>query len=105
MTLTAKQLADGQLAASAAALYTAPASTTTYIKTITLDNTGAGANTCQLWLTPSGGTARRLAYVTLQANESFTMGSSLALDTGDAISGAATNANEVDYTVHGVEET
>jgi len=105
MTFTAKQLADGQLAASAAAMYTAPASTTTYIKTITLDNTGAGANTCQLWLTPSGGTARRFVPVTLQTNEPFYFNEPLVLDTGDAISGAATNANEVDYTVHGVEET
>ena len=104
MTLTAKQLADGQLASTQTTIYTTPASTTTYLKTVTLSNTGAAANTCQLWLLPSGGTARRLAYVTLQANETFTLDSPLVMDTADALQGQATSASEVDYTMHGVEE-
>lgn len=45
-----KTLAQGQLPAAAAALYTAPASTQAFIKTMHLSNTTAGALTCTFYV-------------------------------------------------------
>lgn len=105
MVITAKQLADGQLGATEAAIYTVPASTTAYVRVIICQNTGGGNNTVQLWMRPSGGTSRRIVYVTLKANETFVFDDPLALDAGDSIRGAATNAAQVDFSVYGAEET
>lgn len=53
-----KQLADGQLASSIGDLYTADSADV--VSTITLVNTDTSARTVNLYLTPSGGTARRI---------------------------------------------
>jgi len=53
-----KQLADGQLADSIGDLYTADS--VDVVATITLVNTHTSVLTCNLYLTPSGGTARRI---------------------------------------------
>jgi len=53
-----KQLADGQLPSSIGDLYTADS--VDLVSTITLTNTDSVARTVNLYLTPSGGTARRL---------------------------------------------
>jgi len=53
-----KQLADGQLSDSTGDLYTADSADV--VATITLVNTHTSALTCNLYLTPSGGTARRI---------------------------------------------
>jgi len=55
---TLSQLADGQLADSTTDMYTATA--IVVVKAITLVNTGAAARTINLFLLPSGGTARRI---------------------------------------------
>lgn len=55
---TIKQLADGQLASSIGDLYTADSSDA--VATIVMVNTDASARTVNLYVTPSGGTARRL---------------------------------------------
>lgn len=107
MAITAKQLADGQLADATGDLYTVPASTTAYIKSITLVNTGAGDNDVNLFLLPSGGTARRLISkdLCLATAESLVFDAPIVVDTGDKIQGDATSASEVDYTINGAEET
>jgi len=106
MAITPKQLADGQLANSIGDLYTVPASTTGYVKKIILVNTGAGNNTVNLYVTPSGGTARKIISedTVLATGESLEQ-TDLVLDTGDKIQGDATNATEVDFTIYGAEET
>lgn len=53
-----KQLADGQLASSIGDLYTADSADV--VTSIILVNTDTSARTVNLYLTPSGGTARRL---------------------------------------------
>ena len=55
---TVTQLADGQLAAAIGDLYTAASAVA--VTSIILVNTDAAARTVNLYLTPSGGTARRL---------------------------------------------
>lgn len=53
-----KQLADGQLASGIGDIYTADS--TDVVSAITLVNTDSAARTVNLYLTPSGGTARRI---------------------------------------------
>ena len=60
---TITQLADGQLAAAIGDLYTAGA--TVIVTSITLVNTDTVDRTVNLYLTPSGGTARRLIPKTM----------------------------------------
>jgi len=106
MTIAAKQLADGQLPDTESALYTAPASTTTYVKSIICNNTHASnTNIVYLFLQPSGGTSRRIARVSLDAGDTLYLDESIVLDTGDAIRGYATNASEIDYIISGAEES
>jgi hypothetical protein len=103
MTITAKQLADGQLAAAEGVLYTA--ASIAYVRSIVLQNRGSGSNACELWLRPSGGSSRRLSYAILSASYTQEWTAPLVLDVSDAIRGAATSANQVDYTIYGAEET
>ena len=104
MSVTAKQLADGQLPNSDGALYTAPGSTTTYVTSMILHNTSAAAVTCTLRMKPSGGTARVIGYVSLGAHETYLHNERLVLDTGDAIRGVAGTAAVIDYSIYGAEE-
>lgn len=105
-TQTPKQLADGQLPASIGDLYTVPGATTTYITQIILVNTNTSVEAVNLYLTPSGGTARRLIPVgmNLQPGYALYFDNRLVLDTGDKIRGDTTTASKVDYTIHGAEE-
>ena len=87
MTITAKQLADGQLPNAEGDLYTCPAGTTTYVKSITLHNTDAAAHTCTVLLLPSGGVARVIIDVALGAGYTTYVETPLVLDAGDKIRG------------------
>ena len=68
---TLKQLADGQLPAATGDIYTASA--IVVVSTITIVNTDSVARTINLFLLPSGGTARKLlpTDVTLAAGDSL----------------------------------
>lgn len=68
---TLKQLADGQLPAATGDIYTASAAVV--VKTITIVNTDSVARTVNLFLLPSGGTARQLlpTDVTLAAGDAL----------------------------------
>lgn len=68
---TLKQLADGQLANSIGDLYTADS--TDVVSSIILVNTGAAHNHVNLYLTPSGGTARRLIAKDLQLEPGYSL--------------------------------
>lgn len=105
MAIQGQALADGQLAAAEATIYTVPAATVAYVKSIVCQNTGAGQNIVQLWVRNDGANSRRIAYITLQTNEQFYYDEPLTLEATDLIRGAATNLNEVDYVVNGAEET
>lgn len=105
MAIQGQALADGQLAAAEATIYTVPATTIAYVKSIVCQNTGAGQNIVQLWVRNDGANSRRLAYITLQTNEQLYFDEPLTMEAADEIRGAATNANEVDYTINGAEET
>lgn len=106
MPITGRQLADGQLPNAEAALYTAPGGTITYVKSIVLTNVhAANTDTIELFLRPSAGVSRRLIKIPLAPSEQLYFDTPIALDTGDAIRGLATNALEVDYVINGGEET
>jgi len=105
-----KQLADGQLAIAIGDLYTADS--VDVVSTIILVNTHSVAITCNLYLTPSGGTARRLIPkdTTLGIGYSLhTNGSTMSVydDSGNlltsAIAAAHTIASHSDTTGTGPE--
>jgi hypothetical protein len=66
-----KALADGQLANAIGDLYTADSADT--VLSIILVNTGAAHNHVNLYLTPSGGTARRLIPKDLQLEPGYSL--------------------------------
>jgi len=107
MTIAIKQLADGQLPATTGDLYTVPASTQALIKTIKAVNTNTTTETVNLYLKPSGGTARRLIPKDLQLSAGYLLvvDDELTLEAGDKIQGDTTTAAMVDYTISGVEES
>lgn len=107
MTLAIKSLADGQLPATIGDLYTVPGNTKTIIKTIKLVNTNTTAETVNLYLTPSGGTARRIIPKDLSLGIGYLLvvDDELTLEAGDKIQGDTTTASKVDYTISGVEES
>lgn len=108
---TAKALADGQLANAKATIYTAPAAAGTKIVIpiggLVLVNTGAAANTVNIYVNRTG-TSRRVIPkdYTLQAgNDGFLRNDSvIVLETSDLLEGDASTAAEVDYTLSGYEE-
>jgi len=107
MTLAIKSLADGQLPATTGDLYTVPASTRALIKTIKVVNLNTTAETINLYLKPSGGTARCIIpkNLSLGAGYLLVVDDELTLEAGDKLQGSATTAAMVDYTISGVEES
>jgi hypothetical protein len=104
MTITAKALADGQLPTTKGALYTAPANTMTYVKSIVAHNTNAADQIVVLSVNRSG-TSRVIARAVLGQNETLYYNAPLTLEADDAIEGVTTTASAVDYTISGAEES
>lgn len=107
MAISIKVLGDGQLGTSKATLYTVPASTSTYVKFMSVHNVGAGTENVEILLNVSG-TSRRIAYVTLGANEGAQIvdkDGAISLEAGDLIEGLTTSGASVDYVITGAEET
>ena len=105
MTFTAKSLADGQVATSAGAIYTATA--TTYVKQVTFFNTNAADQTILVYINRAG-TDRKIRRFVLAQNESADLldgAQSIILENGDIIKAETTTTTAVDYVVWGVEET
>ena len=103
-----KSLADGQLAAAAATLYTCPTGKTTIVGNFTYVNTDGSTRTVDAWVQRSGSTARRIIPMSMGlATGSVALicdeENKLYLSEGDAVRGAADSANLVDYTIMGVE--
>lgn len=99
-----KALANGQLAAAKATLYTVPALTFTIVKSITLVNTDASARTVNLYVKPAA-TSRRIIPLNLSipAGGSYVYDDGITLEAGDVIEGDASVANVVDYVINGTE--
>ena len=106
MTITAKRLADGQLPAARGDLYTVPADTTAYIKSIKLHNTDSSAHDVTVTEEPTGaGTERVIISVTLDAGDTFYFDEPTVMDATDVLRGDDGGTGSViDYTVSGAEE-
>lgn len=104
MTLEPTVLCDGQLPDSETTLYTVPALTVGYIKTIALSNRGAGANIVQLYVQHAEGASRRVYYASLDATATVRVTDPITLAPGDLFRGEAGTAAEVDYAVFGAED-
>lgn len=107
MTITAKELADGQLPATRGDLYTVPAGTIAYVKSITLHNTDSAAHTCTITKEPSGGgTERVIIHLQLAPGDTFYYDEPTILDPTDVLRGDDGGMGAViDYTASGAEET
>ena len=107
MAIAIKSLADGQLAAAIGDLYTVPASTQTIIKTISLVNTDTVTRTVNLYVTPSGGTARRIIPKNMSLASGYLLeyDQEITLEAADKIRGDASAATVVDFVISGVEES
>lgn len=105
MAIAGEALADGQLPNAEGVLYTVPADTVTYIKSIVYTNTsGANTNTVLILVRLDGANSRRLIRIPLYPNEQLYYNEALTLEAADEIRGHATNAAEVDYVISGAEE-
>ena len=107
-TYTTKQLAAVTgLTASAATLYTVPASTTTTVKTILLSNYTATDRAVTIYLVPNGGTAASgntiLGAVNVPANTTTTIDTAIMMPTGAFLSGYASATSSVNVHISGVE--
>ena len=106
-TLAIKDLGDGQLANSKGTLYTTPASTQTIVRSIILVNTGAGANTCNLYVKRDGSNSRRIMEqdLSIASKGKQAVTEIVTLEAGDLLEGDAASASEVDYVLSGVESS
>ena len=102
-------LENGLLAAAEAEIYACPAMCQVRLSTVICHNIhAANTNTVQLFLQPSGGTSRRIVNQDLLPGESLKgkdgIVEPLVLNEGDALRGTATSADEVAWTVSGIQE-
>ena len=108
MTFRILNLGYGQLPAAKGTLYTVPVGISTIIKTVNYVNTCTVAGiTVNLFVKPSGNTSKYIIPPNLfmGARYLMTYDDEMTLGPGDLIEGDATNANEVDYEIWGVEES
>lgn len=104
-TLTPKLLANGQVPAAVAALYTVPAATRAVIRTVAFTHVAGGLQTVQLYVRKSAGTRRKFSRAVLDTDEFAHEEDIGTLEAGDSIDAETTNAASVDYSVHGIEVT
>lgn len=104
MAVSVKQLANGQLAAAKATLYTTPGATQAVIRSITLVNTDSSARTVNLYVNGTG-TSRRITPkdLSLAAGTMHEIDRVITLEAADIVEGDASVANVVDYVISGVE--
>jgi hypothetical protein len=95
---------DGQVPATIGALYTVPASTVAFVRTLRFYNTSATPQTVVVYLDQTG-TDRKAWRFQLELDESAVIEDRLALKAGAVIEAETTTAGVVEYAIHGVEET
>ena len=98
--------AGAQVAATTAAVYTAPAGTRAELGTILLHNSSSSSEDVEIYLYGSA-TASRLLNITLAANETYEFSPKfpIVLSGADTIQAKASNASEINVRVFGREET
>lgn len=111
MAQTHKQLTsdNAQLGDSLAALYTVPASTKAYVKTITIHNTNTSTESVELHLVGNGqsaGAANKFFHVELETNETLEISPvhPYVLTTGATIQAKTNTASTVNVKIDGMEE-
>jgi hypothetical protein len=104
MAFTGKILAQGQLPASKAVLYTVPASTKAYVRFFRCSNTGTSSEAVAVYYKKAA--SRRIGVAVLTQDEAadFIEQDVLAMDAGDLLEGQTTTAATVDYVIAGSEE-
>lgn len=111
MATTLKSLYSGQLAATAATLYTCPTATRCRVLAATACNDTTTTTTATLYVVQSGDTAGVTNLVVnaagLASQEALTLDELVGhiLEPGDFISGLAGDADQVTLTISGVEVT
>lgn len=107
MAFAPKALSDGQLPTSLGTIFAASAIIGTYIKQITLFNLNASNQVIRISVNRTGVTRswRRFELQTLEAADVLDDGQTMLLEAGDLLLAETTNANSVDFTVSGVEES
>lgn len=105
--MTAKILADGQLANAKGTLYTCPGATQGIIKTIKLVNTDSVSRTVNLYIKKNGSVSRRICPKDMIMGKGAMWEDPLALEIGaaDIIEGDASVVTTIDYLILGVEKT
>lgn len=110
MALTQKRLAGPATLTTTLTTdqYTVPSATTTIVKQIVLCNYSASAATVTIYLTPSGESAadsqKFVNALSLSANETVMMSTSLVMTAGDKIKAGASAGSAVNIVVNGIEE-
>lgn len=110
MTVTPKKLfTPAQLTTSLATYYTAPASTRTVLKKVTLTNDGTAPETVTIHLVETGGTAgvtnlvlKNKAIGPGETYEAYEMEGHI-MNAGDFIRALCSSASKVNFHVSGVE--
>lgn len=105
MATTPKILANGQVAAAKATLYTVPVGTQAIMRIVSFTHVAGGTQTVLLYVKKSAGTSRRFSRAELAVNEFAHEEDIGTFDAGDEIEAETTNATSVDYLVMGVEVT
>jgi len=105
MPTTPKVLAEGQLAAVKATIYTCPAATQAIIRDIAFGNVGGVTENLNLYVKKSGSTSRLFSKAQLDMDEFAHEEDIGTLDAGDELEADTTNAASVDYSIMGVEVT
>ena len=96
---------NGVLTASEAALYQVEAGARLYVHALVCQNPStADTNTVSLYVQPSGGTSRLWTQVILAAGERVAL-TDHQLSGLDTVRGAATNADQVVWTLSGMLES
>lgn len=104
---TPKKLYVGQPGTTAGTLYTAPASTTTILKNILMNNVTSTDATVTINLVPSGSSAattnRIFTAYTVKANDTVAVDVSTVMSTGDFISALQGTSAAITIYISGVE--
>ena len=104
-TTTPKLLAEGQLAAAKATIYTVPVGMQAIIRNVAFGNVGGVTENLNLYVKKSGGTSRLFSKAQLDPNEFAHEEDIGTLDAADELEAETTNATSVDFSVMGVEIT
>jgi hypothetical protein len=106
MAFTGDLLAEGQVAAAWAAIYTSTG-VVTILKSVNIYNTAVTSETVEFRVNMSGGGTSQIGRCVLEQDEYayvLSDGETLVLGSGDALEMQTTNATSVDYVVSGATQ-